>query len=430
MNVILIGIDALRADHLGCYGYRRNTSPNIDALAQKGVRFKKCFSQAYLTAPSFMSIMTSRYPTYHGVTSNISGAKSGCRAEVADSGTPILAEILKNNGYRTAAFTDGGNLYGKLGFSRGFDYYSINRGFGKRKAIMPENDILYWLEENKDNDFFLFFHTYSVHSPWVIPEKYRNAFGEGGAKFYHEEKPENIAAEYADMYAREISEYLELLTSIAGKNNAENVEYLKDLYDCAILYVDQFIGRVTKFLEDLVISDKTIIIFTADHGEEFFEHGKLSHQQFYNELLSVPLIIYAPGANSTGFSSDTARSIDIYPTILGLLSIKISHPIHGLTLFPEKNDAAKHVIISELGERGMAIQGDKYKYICQASDELYNLTNDPTEKNNIASDHPDTILKMRSDFNEELRRPSISKPQKNILQLSGNRINRRYESRL
>ena len=430
MNIILIGIDALRADHLGCYGYRRNTSPNIDALARKGVCFKKCFSQAYLTAPSFMSIMTSRYPTYHGITSNISGAKSGCRAEVADPNVPTLAEILKNNGYHTAAFTDGGNLYDKLGFSRGFDYYSINRGCGKKKAIIPENDILYWLEENKNNDFFLFFHTYSVHSPWVTPEKYRNTFGKGGAKFYRDEKTENIAAEYADMYARELGEYLELLASVAGKNSAEDVEHLKDLYDCAILYMDQFIGKVAKCLEDLGISDKTIIIFTADHGEEFFEHGKLSHQQFYNELLSVPLIIYSPAADLTRLTGGVARSIDIYPTVLELLGIKIKHPIHGAALLSNNKNTAPHPIVSELGERGMAIQGDKYKYIFQGSDELYDLTNDPMERNNIAPEHPDAVLRMRRDFGEELRRPSISRPQKNILQLFGNKINKEYGSKL
>src|SRR3989338_8805278 len=331
-NVILIGVDTLRIDHLGCYGYARPTSPHINALAHEGMRFDRCFSQAPITAPSFMSIMTSRYPFYHGVISNIGGEKTRGRAYAVDPKIPTLAEILKGAGYRTAAFTDGGNLYDKLGFAKGFDYYSINRGFGKKMALIPEQDIFYWLSENKCANFFLFFHTYAVHSPWSIQPEYQKIFTGGGEKFVFREKEIHVD-NFSELYRHELNEYLSLLKIIGEKNNPALIEHIKDLYDGAIAYVDAFVGKLLESLVQLKILDHTIIIFTSDHGEEFMDHGMLSHRQFYNEILRIPLIIKAPGEWNGGNKEDQiVRSIDIFPTILDFLGIKINFPVQGVSL--------------------------------------------------------------------------------------------------
>lgn len=347
------------------------------------------------------------------------------RAFVADPKIPTLAEILKSENYRTAAFTDGGNLYPELGFSRGFDYYSINRGFGKKKALIPEQDILYWIKSSRNEKFFLFFHTYAVHSPWSVPNQYQNIFSGGKTPYIFPNNDEYDAKDFAEMYIRELKEYLLLVKTITEKKDPDLIEHLKNLYDGAIVYVDDFVGKLFGQLEKLKLLDNTIIIFTADHGEEFLEHGRLSHRQFYNELLHVPLIINGPVIQRDVMNDHLVRSIDIFPTILDILGLSYNKlSIHGISLL-RRGEAGNLPIIAEADSLGYAAQDTEFKLIYpkyknaeENGFELYDLKNDPFEKKNTAITEQDAVSKMRGAFEKELHeRVILNVPQRNFFHL-------------
>jgi len=416
-NVILIGIDTLRADHLGIYGYERNTSPTIDQFAKESVVFGNCFSQAPLTSPSFMSMMTSLYPTYHGVTSVIGGVGRNGRVYTLDKKIPTLAEILKYHGYSTGAFTDGGNLYDKLGFGKGFDFYSMNlRVRGDKVALIQEKDVFYWIKENLNNKFFLFFHTYAVHEPWMMPQSYLNLFSRGytGKVAINKDFYKTLRAE--KIFPRQY------LFKIANTLDPDDLKYLKAIYDGSIRYVDDFMKNLLSLLAELKLTDRTIIVFTSDHGEEFMEHGMLSHKQFYNELLRVPLIMRSPALPSSLAVSQLVRNIDIFPTILNQLGINIAAPIHGTSLIGAPTNDLNLQTIAETEGGGFSIQTKKYKYIYPRykdykirEDELYDLDNDPEEKNNIALQNLDLVGDMLAAYNDELHhRISLKHPKRGV----------------
>ncbi|MDO8523023.1 MAG: sulfatase [bacterium] len=419
-NIILIGIDTLRADHLGCYGYHRPTSPAIDALAKESVLFENCFSQAPITAPSFMSIMTSRYPTYHGVVSNIGGTGRGGRMYVLDQNIPTMAEILKKEGYVTGAFTDGGNLYGKLGFDRGFEYYSMNLKYEfQMPGIIPKDEIFKWLESNSSKKFYLFFHTFAVHNPWAVPNKYLKIFD-------HNYNGKLLVSQLLmDKLKRPGRSPRVPFLEIVDKEDKKDIDYLKAIYDSAVRYVDDFVGELLAFLEKLKIDKNTIIVFTADHGEEFLEHGILGHKQFYNELLHVPLIIKAPGFKEFVKINDEIQSIDIMPTVLDLLNIRNIAPIHGMSLISPRSRDNEPITLAEAQGLGYAIRYKKYKYIFPAyksykvrEDELYDLEKDPSENNNIALQNLDIVEEMLCRREHELySRVTLPHPRRKIIYL-------------
>lgn len=422
-NVILIGIDTLRADHLGCYGYSRSTSPNIDAFAEEAVLFKNCFSQAPITAPSFMSIFTSRFPAYHGIIDNISPLAGG-RAYIADKRVPALAEVLRDNGYKTAAFTGGGNLYPKLGFDRGFDYYSHQaRDFIDSDKCIPRDEIYYWLKEFRQKKFFLFFHTYAVHNPWYTPKYYWNRFDSNYSGKIRLNKiftrPEKVRKLKTGPRKSIYLAYMDL----TDPGDSADMEYLKSIYDGAIQYADDFFGNLIFKLHDLNLDQRTIIIFTSDHGEEFGDHGQVGHRQLYNELLHVPLIAKIPGKPAAEINT-IARSIDIFPTLLSALGIKINFSIQGVDLFSSASGSLPAVADTEI--YGQTIQNNLHKYIYPQYrprrgriDELYDLNRDPREKKNIALNNPKLMNKMIEKLEYELHhRISLPLAQKRVMYLN------------
>jgi arylsulfatase len=421
LNIILIGIDTLRADRLGIYGYNRSTSPAIDEFGKDGVLFRNSFSQAATTAPSFMSIMTSRYPTYHGISANMGATGGGKRTYVLDERIPTLAQVLKKEGYRTGAFTDGGNVYSNIGFGRGFDYYSMNmERYNKPTGSIQADEILYWLQECSKEKFFLFFHSYAVHNPWLAPKEYREFFNRGyRGRFYVEQNfSEKLGVPKG---ANTYSYFLEQVR----QGTEEEIQYLHDLYDGALKYVDDFIDTLMMHLEKLGLLKNTVIIFTSDHGEEFLEHGMLSHKQLYNELLHVPLMIRAPQFTTSVIAEQIVRSIDIFPTLFELLDIKINFPIQGTSLLEAPTKDLALLAVAETEGRGYTIQNKKYKYIFPQykpyktrTDELYDIENDPGEKHNIALDNMDIVEEMLAAFDQELHGLKLSRPRRRVMYLS------------
>ncbi|MCD6600296.1 MAG: sulfatase [Dehalococcoidia bacterium] len=408
-NILLITIDALRRDHLGCYGYNRNTSPNIDALASRGVQFMEAISNGGFTASSFPAIMASALPPIE---------KFGGKTILENNIT--IAEIFKEAGYHTAAFHCNPLLSHFYGYQKGFDAFDdsfqrLNRWrvrmWIRRKAhllgrsmarivhiaslimqpllsralprpIVSAEEItdksLQWLGSNSGN-FFLWLHYMDVHEPYLPTKKYLRRFSDKPVK-------------------------QKLMTSLGekrqkspGKLSADDIKTIIDLYDADINYADEQIGvlleRMGKRLEN------TIVIITADHGDEFGEHGVFGHKTVYDNLLRVPLIVTGPGINMGIMVKGQAGLIDLSPTILEMVGIKKPGTFLGKSLWPSicsgqaigEEGVISTVVNDRLRQRRISYRIPGWKYICTESlndgcllgEEVYDLRGDPGETNNL-----------------------------------------------
>jgi len=325
-KVILISIDTLRPDHLSCYGYQRQTSANIDALARDSVLFERAYASSPWTLPSHVSLLTA----LHGLNHQVYWVD-----ERMDPSLVTLAEILRQSHYFCQAFTGAGFIGSSYGFSRGFDSYRGYEGHivHENSAELTAAAVLEWLEGNSDKDFFLFIHTYQTHDPYACPAPYNAAFLEENARWT----------------GIELMKYLGGKAGIFKQLPEDERKNIIDLYDGEILYLDEkLIKPLTARLRELGIYDQTLIIFTSDHGEEFFEHGSWMHgKSLYEESLRVPLIIKFPRSKYRGRRIQSAvRLIDIMPTILEEQEIRTKNlNLDGRSLIPvvrgkEKEDRA------------------------------------------------------------------------------------------
>jgi len=429
-NVLLISLDALRADHLGCYGYHRQTSPNIDKLARNGVLFLNAFSQSSWTIPSHSSILTSKLPHKHGCTIDTS---LGWEGHPLSFSNLTLAEILRENGYITAGFTGGGYMGTKNGLHQGFDVYYDNTGPGWTPFFDIERSfdrISSFVERNREKPFFIFFHTYEAHTPYS-----RQYFTTGLER-----------GRFGDTV-----EHFRDLNYIITATDAEK-KYILALHDGDIFHADMYVGKLIEKLKQLHLLSNTIIVLTSDHGQDFWDHypqRTCAHgHSLYDELLRVPLIIVFPHGTAKGKTLENqVRSIDIFPTILSALSIKYELPlrpvaklrekksIDGTSLLPlingksplptfAKGGISDLVAYSEdihFGPERKSIRTKKYKYIHVPDltqireghtgvdfynkgvpvlspirqEELYDLEKDPLELRNLAALYPKLLEKFR-----------------------------------
>lgn len=451
-NVILITIDCLRADHIGCLGYKRNITPCIDSLAYRS--YSSLFTQAYSNAPytnaSVASFLTGTYPLYRG--------------NVFIRDRPTVAEILKKKGYSTAAFHSNPQLSRLSEYKRGFDvfddvsmssnsndkikidkhgflqklnmefwnkvkkssvlkniFYHINYHIGyyintKRHQTFPYSSAMeinkkaiQWLD-NSSSPFFLWLHYMDTHYPYNPPRVF---FEDISDEQYNINKGMLL-------FRKAIGNYYQL--SIKEK------KYLINLYDASIKHVDCAIGDLMSKLGENGMIENTYVILTADHGEEFWDHGHFGHEghpekirsmKLYDEMLHVPLIIFCPGIK--GDIVDQPLSlIDIVPTIFDFLNIRYSQSriLNGKSatyfLKNPKGDDDHFPIIAEATEPGdpfgylknpmslelFSYKVGKWKYIYYSSrkraDELYDLKRDPKETINLISDYPDVAKELRS----------------------------------
>lgn len=309
VNIILISIDTLRSDHLGCYGYVKDTSPYLDKFCSDSVLFMNNYSHSPSTLPSHMTMLTSLYPYRHKLIAQKSGFLQKLDIDIS-----LVSQILREEDYFTTAIVDGGYVGTRFGFSRGFDIFFENTEITKKnnlsgRLFKRSSD---WIKKNSDKKFFLFLHTYQVHTPYASPDPYNLMFykGEPIWKWAH---IESLLAENGGF-----NKY--------KKFSDKERENLIALYDGCIRYTDEeFFKPLLQLLRDLKIYDRTMIIFTADHGEEFYEHGSWGHtHSLYNELIKVPLIIKFPGSEYQGKKVEpVSRIVDIVPTILEAAGIDI-----------------------------------------------------------------------------------------------------------
>ena len=308
-NVLLISIDTLRADHLGCYGYSRETSPNLDRLAREGVLFEEASAAASWTTPSHMSMLTGLYPSTHGV--------MGWGTSLGEA-VPTLAELLGESGYATAAIVLA-VLHPKCGFGRGFQTYDHStRPLPKGTTADAISSLaIDWLRANaKGKKFFLFLHYWDCHDDYTPPAPFRTMFD-----------PDYAGEESGTMLR-------ERRLELANKISREDLAHLIALYDAGIAYTDSVIGKVLAELDELQVLDKTLVVVTGDHGEGFLEHDRFIHgETLYEEVLHVPLIMRLAGVLPQGLRiPGNVSHVDMMPTILGLLRIPIPAAIQGSDL--------------------------------------------------------------------------------------------------
>ena len=411
-NIILITADTLRADHLGCYGYTRKTSPNIDQLASKSLMFTYVSSVINNTNPSHISIFTARYPKNHEVYTNWTPLKI--------EGPITLAQILQDQGYTNAAFVSANHLNSDaVGLGRGFDFYQ-NTQKPKVNAYETIGHVVSWLKENSGKKFFMWVHLFDPHMPYNPMPPYDSIFDpeyKGWGKIFFDVYNRKISArEY--VYSPELNpSQVDVLARVAlGTFSIQDIffnkiglkerdaEYVKALYDGEIAYMDQELGRLFSEIEKLGLDKNTIIIFTADHGESLGEHGIFfEHKGLYENSLRVPLIVHVPGMGSKKISG-MASNLDIMPTVLDLLHIHVSSKIKkgfdGKSLLPLIEGSTAQIrnelYMEHANNVAKSIRRESFKYIFPVlenlpyfpneythQEELYDLKTDPAEAANL-----------------------------------------------
>jgi arylsulfatase A-like enzyme len=304
-HVIVLSIDTLRADHLGCYGYERPTSPHIDALAGDALLYENVHAHSNSTAPSHMTLLSGVLPPTHGV------RHRAARGPSPD--LPLLAELLGRAGWQTAAFADGGYLTAPFGFARGFDVFDSRLERFDAKLDRIER----WLGTAEDRPTMLFVHTYGVHAPY-LPARAHDIFTDPAY-----DGP--LAARVAALLSLESDEgrwppFEQTKDAFWGDRGAldeEDRAHLVDLYDGCLHEVDAGVGRLLDALERKGWLDDAWLVVTSDHGEAFGEHGTYGHRQLYEEELHVPLLVRPPGGFPGGRRvADAAGLSDVAPTLL------------------------------------------------------------------------------------------------------------------
>lgn len=429
-HVILITIDSLRYDHLSCLGYHRQTSPNIDRLAAGGALFSQAIVNGVGTPASFPSIITSTYPLMYGGYEYLSRPRL------------TIAEALKANGFTTAAFHSSPFLSRIYGYKRGFNlfYDSLEEQPTSHKSFLSRlaatrvgnmvgksqrlsrflkrnydlllgietpyvrapvlNEMVFsWLREHRAMPCFLWIHYMDVHIPYLPPLK--------------------IVEEVCHHQVRrsELIKTNELILHSTGVSTNQ-LRTMIDLYDAGIAYVDSLVGELVKELESSGVLEDTLMIITSDHGEEFMEHGGLTHDpKLYDELLRVPLIIYAPGLiNSRERIDCQIELLDLAPTIIDALGLKKVNKFLGESLLSLiRGGRRKKAVVSEASNRPSEINIDptvrttsyrteQWKYIYHASkpDELYSLVDDPGETENLVNEATEIAEDFRKSVFEHM----------------------------
>ncbi len=398
-NVVLISIDTLRADKLGAYGHTAPTSPAVDRrLAAQGVTFTRAFSQSPKTTPSHMSMLTSLYPCVHGVELWTSSETPSAKLRPA---IDTLAELLQASGYATVAFTGGGHVHASRGFADGFDTYE--HGDELKRTLE-------WLRAHgRDGKFFLFFHTYLVHDPYVHPLRYIRQFDPdyNGPVL---ERVEQLNQRARGRHTRPVSEKkmsrAQAFWEVVDRNNPADVRFVEHLYEAGILRMDETqLTPLLDLLDELQLAENTLVVFTSDHGEAFLEHGNFLHMDLYGETLHVPLIVRYPGHVPAGARFDApVTSLDLMPTILDIAGLPVPAAAQGRSLVPlwSGGKIAPLPTISEWNGRASgvpfsAVRDGGFSYIVEGSDEqLFDLGADPGERNSLVQQQAGQLAALRA----------------------------------
>ena len=399
-DIVLISIDSLRYDHLGSYGYPRQTSPTMDAIAAEGMRFEHAVSTTSWTLPSHAAMFTGLYDSTHGVFDN--------GHHLRDSFV-TLAEVLRDAGYETAGFYGGPYLHPTFGLDQGFDTYTscmtripdslsdqeiresaqTTRAESHADITGPRTSqkVREWLQTISGRPFFLFLHMWDVHYDYIPPERYVN--------FFDPDYEGNLDSRGFTTNGR-----------INADMPERDFQHLLALYDGEIRFTDDILAQIFAALDQVGRFDDALIVITADHGEEFFEHGRKGHHRtLFDEVIRIPLIIRWPGKLAAGrVIQDQVRIIDLMPTLLSLAGIDapqsgkqgrdLSPLMRGESLASEP--ALAELLLNDGNMR--ALRNNQEKLISYGGQRFryYDLTADSREQNPLPHDNERFLRAERS----------------------------------
>jgi arylsulfatase A-like enzyme len=404
LNVVLISIDTLRVDHLGIYGYARNTTPYLDRFFADAAVLTHVYAQSPWTLPSHVSMMTGQYPSTHGV--RYGADQTPGTIYPMPEATVTVAEILRDAGFATAAFTGGSFLSRRYAFDQGFERYDATRSARMNEAA---ERALGWLARRGSRPFFLFLHGFDVHG--YQPMQIFEDLDDGGYA--------GPLRGRRDLAARAGPDGLDSPTP-------EDVAYLAHLYDNELRGTDRSLGRFLEALDEAGLLESTAILLTADHGEEFMEHGRTGHGfSLVQALLRVPLLIRLPDRRGAQRIAEPVQTIDIAPTILDLAGVAPSEgaSMQGASLLPllrgEPREGGALLSEAEALNRQAALVEGRYKYVhhgvpghnvldppflrltlrallaSSPGEELYDLEADPGERHDLAAREPALAARYR-----------------------------------
>lgn len=406
LNVVLIVVDTLRADHLGCYGYHRNTSPNLDVLARDSVVFEQHITSAIPTHPAFATLGSGQYSITHGIVAH------GGNIPLANT-VPWLPTLLQKAGYTTCAIDNLAPWH--HGFGRGYEYY-INPASRRPLGINCDNrDInnraLPWLEQNREEPFFLFIHYWDPHTPYMPPRAYRRLF------YDREKDPCDPANRSLESLARHPLGKIwreNWLNKLVRGKTVTDAEFVEALYDGEIRYCDEGIAQVIEALDRLGVADRTLLVVTSDHGEMMFRHGIFfDHHGLYEGNLHVPLIIRHPAFRPGRVPHMTAH-VDLAPTILEACGVEVPGEMEGLSFLPflegTRDVPLRDFVVCQecTWQMKWALRTLDYKFILARQPdfygtpprELYELHEDPHEFHNLVEERPDIARACESTLEE------------------------------
>lgn len=438
-NIIFVSIDTLRANHMGSYGYWRDTSPHLDALGKENILFESTYAPSSLTAPSHASMFTSLYPLSHGVLRN--GEMDSFSQDIV-----TLADVLKSHGYKTAGFSGGGNVSEIQGFSRGFDQWSEIR------TLVPHlPHVMEWLSENSEESFFLFFHFFDVHGPYEIRKDFLEMYRDIGyvdELIAHVEhiwekgnsldipyeqlsiqnkidlgilkKIKSLSTKHAKSYLPQMAKDEDILLLEWEKTSdfERQRQMLIDSYDAGIKYTDHHLDQFFSFLKEEGLWDSTLLIVTSDHGEEFMEHQILGHgKSLYETLVHVPLIVKMPASfgGITRRVSGLTELIDIMPTVLDILDIRLGGQMQGESLVPlikGKKKDGKEIVFASLSNEDLeakkSVRTKRWRYMIfdkdfSDKDEFFDVLSDPLEQTNLIRENNDNMETLKSELLKHMR---------------------------
>jgi arylsulfatase A-like enzyme len=426
-GVILIQADTLRPDHLGLYGHKRDTAPLLARLAAEGTVFQNAYAQAGWTKVSTSSIMTSLYPSTHGI------------VEVNDrlpASATTMAEVYRAAGYATLSLSSV-MFTGQLtnlhqGFEELHELTSVADSGGpytSKTAREYVDRTVDWIDRHKDERFFIYLHVFDPHSPYEPRRPYDTQWADPVKRDEHIRQRESLRKTIADPFLAGRGMATREEMTKAGVDPAAYLAYDKDWYDSSIRAMDAELARLMERLRAAGLQDKTAVVFLSDHGEEFHEHGRMWHgQSVYGEMIRVPLVVRWPGHVAARRVDDPVQLIDVMPTLLDLSGLTHPEGLQGQSLVsllrpstggaPGTASAAdsswrRRPVISEKRPEGTsrsdfpdamestAIIDGEWKLIHnavrppgRAEFELFDVVRDPLDQTNIADNHPEIVQRL------------------------------------
>lgn len=372
-NVVVILVDALRSDRMGVYGHAGGNTPNIDRLARRGVVYENAYSTSTWTVPAVASLFTSTLPVVHRI--NRSPTRQFAFS-VLDDEYVLANEIFEQAGFATGMVTTIGWVSERAGYDQGVDEFIKT---SRQDAVMVA-EARDFIQRHKEDRFHLYLHFIDLHD-YYAPER---IFTEGHREGLDED---SALYELKEMTPDESYKHLDNVLAVDGRISRRDIDWLLEVYDRELRLTDGFIGLLADDLKQAGLLDETLIVVTADHGEEFLEHRRMTHggQGFYSEVLRVPLVLSGPGLFTEARRIATPVSlIDVYPTILEVMGLQPSDLAQGRSML--RGEEADRAVFATDGKRWKVITRHWSYFVDKEEERLFDLSIDPGEQVNLIGD--------------------------------------------